>query len=181
MKKLIIAFSALLISQFSFGQLIQDNATIPVSVTLNSILRLQVKSGGNIQFVFNTMTQYNNGIAATPGTSTTFTVASSRQFSVIMGAEDANLIGVESGLTIPLAVIEYTLDNSSGIGFVAGAVNSLTQITANTEIVDAGVAGAADADRTFFIEWSAGINSSVFNLPSDVYVTNVFLNLQPRP
>jgi hypothetical protein len=114
MRKLVIAFSALLFGQFSFGQAVSDNATIPVSVTLNSILRLQVKTGGNIQFVFNTMDQYNAGIDETPATTTTFAVSSSRDFTVNMGAEDATFIGVENGLTLPLDRVEYNTSMSTG-------------------------------------------------------------------
>ena len=38
----------------SFGQAVADQGVIPVSVTLNQILRLNVTSGGNINFVINT-------------------------------------------------------------------------------------------------------------------------------
>jgi len=188
MKKLIFAFTVLLFSQFSFGQTVQDNATIPVSVTLNSILRLQVKTGGNIQFVFNTMDQYTSGIGYTAGTTTTFTVASSTNFSVSMGAEDDALYGVETGdrvLTtgsIPLNVVRFNV--TGGTGIMAAATDlPLTIVTAPTVIVDAGVSGAAGAANTFDVEWSAGTHAGlgVMDYPADVYVTNVFLNLQPRP
>ena len=65
MRKLFLVAILALLSQVGFAQAVQDNAVIPVSVTINSILRLNVTSGGNIQFVFNTMAQYNAGIAGT--------------------------------------------------------------------------------------------------------------------
>jgi len=189
MKRLIFAFAALLFAQFTFGQTVQDNATIPVSVTLNSILRLQVKTGGNIQFVFNTMDQYTHGINNTPGTTTTFTVASSKNFTVTMGAEDDAIYGVETGNraglsgSIPLALVRYNMVGTAGI-VKATTDDPLLQVTALDAIVPTGTAGPVDADRTFKILWEAGTNAlpvnQALNYTADVYVTNVFLNLQPR-
>ncbi|MGE0079189.1 MAG: hypothetical protein AB7S48_15125 [Bacteroidales bacterium] len=180
MRKLFYTMALLLAGQFCFGQAVQDNATIPVSVTLNSILRLNVTSGGNIQFVFNTMDQYANGIANTPGTTTTFTVASSRDYNVTMGAEDATLNGVETGGNIPLTVIQYEM-STAGTGTVtpSGSTLALVQVTAPATIV-AQSAGAGGVDHTYQILWEAGTVTSVLDNPADVYVTNVFLNLQPQ-
>jgi hypothetical protein len=179
MRKLIIAFSAVLFSQFSFGQAISDNATIPVSVTLNSILRLQVKTGGNIQFVFNTMDNYNSGIATSAATTTTFAVSSSRAFNVSMGAEDGTFIGVENGLTLPLNVVEYNTFTSTGIGkkHAASTWDPLLAIAGTDNIVLNGVAGGTLANRSYTIQWRAGVTNKVLNYPADVYVTNVYLNL----
>jgi hypothetical protein len=180
MRKIFFFLTALMISQFSFGQAVSDNATIPVSVTLNSILRLQVKTGGNIQFVFNTMDQYNSGIIESLATTTTFAVSSSRNFQVQMGAEDATFIGVENGLTIPLNVVEYNMATSTGLGPKAAGWNVLQAVAGTDLIVTAGIAGGTLASRTYAIQWRAGVTNSVLNYPADVYVTNVFLNLQPR-
>jgi len=184
MKKLTLGLSALLFSLISFGQTVQDNATIPVSVTLNSILRLQVTTGGNIQFVFNTMDQYSNGIGNTAGTTTTFNVASSTTYAVLLGAEDDALYGVETGDrvaatgSIPLGIITYEI-TGAGPGGIGAGVNPLTQVP-GTNIVPGGLAGTG-ATNTFNIEWAAGTGAvKAINLPPDVYVTNVFLNLNSR-
>lgn len=181
MRKLFYTMALVIASQFCFGQAVQDNATIPVSVTLNSILRLNVTSGGNIQFVFNTMDQYANGIGNTAGTITTFTVASSRNYNVTLGAEDDQLYGVETGGFIPLSVIQYGM-STVGTGVVnpiSPAITPLVQVTGPNTIVtqDAGVGGA---NHTYQILWEAGTVTSVLDNPADVYVTNVFLNLQPQ-
>jgi len=182
MRKLIIAFTALLFSQFSFGQSIQDNATIPVSVTLNSILRLTVTSGGNIQFVFNTMEQYNTGIAASNATTTKFTVSSSKTFDVYMGAEDANLIGVEDATNhlLDLGVIRYSI-SGAGSGTLDATPTALTQVaavaTATAKIVDTGDPGVGNL---YEIAWDAGIGVSVLDEAPDVYITNVLLNVIPQ-
>lgn len=177
MRKLLLGAAMLLMVQMSFGQMVSDNATIPVSVTLNAILRLNVVSGGNIQFVFNTMDQYTGGIENTLGTTTTFTVASSRAFTVSIQAEDDALYGVDDVLNdIPLGSLIYTM-GASGVGEVDNAPHALTD--AQFDIVTAGVAGSVDLDRTFEVLWEAGTGAPLTGNPPDVYVTNVFLNLQP--
>jgi hypothetical protein len=187
MRKLIIAFAALLFSTFSFGQAVQDNATIPISVTLNSILRLTVTSGGNIQFVFNTMANYTSGIAPSMATTTKFSVSSSKAFDVFMGAEDASLFGIEDAAhTLDLATItwEATEPTTTSNGTLLAGPQLLTQMTSaaglNTSdlVVDTGDAGA---NFEFEIAWGAGYvadgGTTVIDKAPDVYVTNVFLNL----
>jgi hypothetical protein len=58
MRKFLFGFVMLFLSQLGYGQAVNDQAVIPVSITLNSILRLTVVSGGNIDFVVNTIDQY---------------------------------------------------------------------------------------------------------------------------
>jgi hypothetical protein len=180
MRKLLLGAAMLLFAQMGFGQMVSDNATIPVSVTLNSILRLTVTSGGNIQFVFNTMAQYGTGIGYTSGTTTIFKVASSRNFTVTMTTENATFLGVETNGTLPLNVMEWNMAGIGTGGFAAGK----NVLTATQTIVPGGLAGAAGVPNTFNIQWSAGEANPILGLPAlppaDVYVTNVFLNLQPR-
>ena len=51
MKKLLLISVGLIMACLTQAQPVSDNATIPIGVTLNSILRLTVVSGGNIEFV----------------------------------------------------------------------------------------------------------------------------------
>jgi hypothetical protein len=79
-----------------FGQAVNAQAIIPVSVTLNSILRLTGVSGGNIDFVVNTIEQYTNGINNGGGDAryqTNFTVSASQDFNVTVRAEDLTFFG----------------------------------------------------------------------------------------
>jgi hypothetical protein len=95
MKKLTLLIAGLILfTTTSFGQ-IDDRAVIPVAVTLNSILRLNVTSGGNIEFNFNTLDDYQNGIATSAAYQTKFNVASSVNWDVVMYSENANLIGTD--------------------------------------------------------------------------------------
>lgn len=179
MKKLVLGAAMLLFAQYSFGQAVKDNAVIPVSITLNSILRLTVTSGGNIQFVVNTIDQYTNGIPnnTSPQYTTKFTVSSSRDFIVSMGAEDATFTGLETGLPMDLDFLEYEM-GGAGTGAIAG-VQPLLDLTAPEDIVTE----AAGGQLEYEILWALGVNKSLLtaSLPADIYVTNVFLLLAPQP
>lgn len=183
MRKLFLGFSMLLISHLGFGQMVSDQAVVPVSVTLNSILRLTVTSGGNIVFVFNTIAQYTTGIAATPRTTTTFQVSSSRTYKVTMTTESATFIGLETGSLL------FTNDN---VGYttttVGGAVldGALHALGATQELTP--VAGApAGGQHVYNVAWQVGQGAAPMkattlaaqSLATDIYVNNIFLTLSP--
>lgn len=173
MKRIILSLALLGICGMGMAQ-VQDNAVIPVSVTINSVLRLQVNSGGNIQFVFNTMHQFNNGIDNTSNTTTKFTVSSSRAFTVNLKAEDPNLIGLTTGNSAPLSLLSY---NMAGTG--AGVVSLTSEGLSNTE--KAIVSSASPiSNANYEIEWEAGKVTAATDIPPDTYVTNVFLTLVPN-
>jgi hypothetical protein len=193
MRKLLLGAAMLLMAQISFGQAVTDNAVIPVSITLNSILRLSVTSGGNIQFVVNTIDQYENGIPNASQYTTTFQVASSRNFEVTLGAEDQTFVGLETGSTsLALDNVGYTM-GGTGTGTVPGSLQALVALvdglgaSTATTIVD-GDAGAA-ADNIYEIQWELGTMETGMNptslleqsLDADIYITNVFLNVVPVP
>ncbi|HON17558.1 MAG TPA: hypothetical protein PK990_00140 [Salinivirgaceae bacterium] len=206
MKKLIFTLAGLVAFVSIIAQPVSDNAVIPVSVTLNSILRLNVVSGGNIEFVVNTLDQYENGIANTTRYTTTFTVASSIDFDVDLYAQDAQLIGSgSSSNTMPLNNIGYVLE-ATGTGTVSATGNyslaggnvspsalqalssSITEIISSIP-VPAGAGGAGDVNQNRFeIQWELGTQTPPLNstsllrqsLTADRYTTNVFLVLRPR-
>ncbi|HDP75569.1 MAG TPA: hypothetical protein ENN49_06820 [Bacteroidales bacterium] len=197
MRKLFFAATMLLLSQAGFGQAVNDQAIIPVSVTLNSILRLTVVSGGNIDFVVNTIGQYTSGINNGGGDAryqTNFTVSASQDFDVTIRAEDATFIGQDNATnTMPLDNVGLDL-SESGTGndpanwALPTAVLALTNGAQN---IVTGVAGAAagGADKNnFTIRWRLGTGEGAMNtstllaqsLTPDRYITNVFLELVPK-
>ena len=125
MKKIFSLIALSSIGIISFGQAVVDNATIPVSITLNTILRLNVTAGGNIDFAVNTLNQYEYGIANTPNHTTEFTIASSIDYDVELYAEDATFIGsditgtgasgVGANAGFPLDMVGYVVDYT-GVG-----------------------------------------------------------------
>ena len=195
MRKLLFTLALAVLSQVSFGQAVNDQAIIPVSVTLNSILRLTVVSGGNIDFVVNTIDQYTSGINNGGGDArwqTNFTVSSSQDFDVTLAAEDATLFGQDDpGHTMPLNNIGFDLTGLGGGPLnwaLPATVLALTNVAQN---IVTGVAGASAGDATqnnFTIQWRLGTGEGTMNsssllaqsLTPDRYITNVFLELVPK-
>lgn len=204
MKKLLLLSMAIISVSFAKAQPVSDIAIIPVGVNLNSILRLQVISGGNIEFAVNTIAQYSSGIPNTAGTTTTFTVSSTVNFAVNLYAEGANLIGTDLGGVLPVANIGYTMaETGTGADATNWNLNSVatTNILASAKgassvIVDgiSSIAAGNAAQNTFQIKWelatpnvlgAAGglgaANTLLFQgKKADRYVINTFLDLDAK-
>jgi hypothetical protein len=197
MRKILLSLAGLLTFGGMMAQPVSDNAVIPVSVTLNSILRLNVTTGGNIEFNVNTLAQYASGIANTAGTTTTFTVASSLDFDVILFAEDTELIGTDlssSANTMDLDNVGYTLTYGGpalGVGDytfvpdIGDLPEALTSASATIISSGSGV-GAGDINKNkFAVHWEMGTMRGTMNggtllsqnIPADRYSTNVFIML----
>ena len=141
------------------AQAVKDRNVIPVAVNLNQVLRMTITNGGNIEFVFNTIEDYKNGMssdattssAANPPSSnsmykTDFSVSSSTRWALTYGTEEISFLGTDHP-TAALALsnvgfkIVSTGNNTFegaalGIGITAGA--SLFSIpTANASKVTA--------------------------------------------
>ena len=186
---------------------VTDQKVIPVSVTLNSILRLNVVSGGNIDFVVNTIQQYEDGIANVGRYDTQFTVASSTDFDVEMYAEDASLVGVDIGgggaNTMSLNNVGYLLsvDGSGADGTNWDIISSITMLTGpgSPASIVAGIANNAAGgtdQNAWTINWelatdngngsdmvaNTGLGSNLLtqSLTPDRYITNVYLELIPQ-
>ncbi len=194
---LLLAGSFLLIANVSFSQAIDDRTVVPVAVTLNSILRLNVVSGGNIEFNFNTLADYTSGINNSAAYDTKLTIASSVDWDLIMYAEDATLIGTDDatgGNTLPLDYIGYNIsaDGANDETLVAIPSFGTTRALSNAEIAIVGYDGtnsnAGDINaNAYTIHWrcATGEGDSFGNLltegaAADRYATNVFLILQPN-
>lgn len=180
MKKVLAGALLLLLSHFGYTQTVSDQAVVPVSVTLNAILRLTVTSGGNIVFVVNTVDQYTNGIAASPRTTTTFRVSSTRDFTVTMVPENTtHFVGVQTNNTIDFPITNVGI-LCTGPGSSPAAVTPL----AATQTI---VTNTAAADAQYTIGWelatTAVVGASTLlsqSIPADVYVNNMFLTLAPQ-
>ena len=211
MKKLILSFLAFGIVSSGISQAVSDRTTVPLAVNLNQVLRLNVMNGGNIEFTFNTIAQYKNGINSSTAPAlqnaatalgggfgaggfymTQFTVASSNNWELHMGAEDATLIGTDDpSNTMALDNVGYSLTSdgthtiwNSGGGVAAAtnevlvstpttdgtAITALTQFPGATALIDmnptppANEGNAGDiADNTFSIFWRVGTSETDMN------------------
>jgi len=194
MKKLTILLTAVLFSATAaFSQPVSDQGVIPIGVTLNSILRLNITSGGNIEYVVNTIDQYTNGIVPQTRYETHFTVASSVDFDVSLIADAANFTGVDDAThTIPLDNLGYTILGdgvpATGSTLLAG-VQQLSNVSANIILSDNVAPASGNAgditQNAFVLQWELGTvavaaaGGSLLNqsITSDRYVVNVLLEL----
>lgn len=186
MKKLSISILAIILSLGSvFSQPVSDLGVIPVGVTLNSILRLNVTSGGNIEYIVNTIDQYTNGIGALPRYETHFTVSSSVNFDVALYADAVNFVGVDDVThTIPLDNLGYTITGGDATSTLTAGLTALTNTTTTEIIQSTGAGNAGDINKNAFVlAWELGTIPSALgsllaqSIPSDRYVTNVILEL----
>ena len=202
MKKIFAAFAALaLTGQMAIGQGVSDLEVIPVSVTINTVLRLNVVKGGNIEFVINTIQDFKDGVntgGTKPQYDTKFTVAASHDYNVYLFSDDATLIGTDDPAnTIPLNNIgwESTVLGANGTG--SGAVMPLTQdlYAGGPDIHDAaglcidGSGAQGDiTDNIYNIAWRVGTKEGTMNggtllsqnIKNDRYTTNAFLVLEEQ-
>mgnify|MGYP003293521663 CR=1 FL=1 len=189
MKKIFLSVCALGLALGTYAQAVVDNAVIPVSVNINSIMRMNVVSGGNIEFAFNTIDQYTNGISNSTRYDTKFTVASSVSFKVTMSTEDDNLIGADNASnTMDLGLVGFMVE-STGTGTPATIQDEWLGLgDAGTTGLDIVTSGGGDiAANAFTIHWSCGddaegASGSVLsaNLAPDRYSTNIFLVLSEQ-
>ncbi|MBI4946158.1 MAG: hypothetical protein HY840_07130 [Bacteroidetes bacterium] len=181
MKKTIITSAiALIITGAAFAQPVSDRAVIPIGVTLQQILRIHVTNGGNVEFVFNDINDYKNGIVNSAFYDSDVQVASSTDWELHMGAEDATLIGTEDPAnTLALNNIGFTITWTGGNSCCAagnqlssilgvydnsatGTANGLLIFTGGAGdllLVDGGnVAGSGGdvTDNAFTINWECG-------------------------
>jgi len=136
MRKILALTFLLFLGLTAFSQAVKDRNVVPVAVTLNQVLRMTITNGGNIEFVFNTIDDYKNGLSAdavasasaNPITSNTFyrtdfTVASSTRWKLTYGAEEAAFIGTDLAThTLALNNVGFRITESGTNNFgAAGA------------------------------------------------------------
>lgn len=208
MKKVLLGlFGLFMACQAAISQPISDNAVIPMGITVNSILRLNVVRGGNIEFVFNTLDDYANGLSGTRY-STDITVASSGNWEMELIASTTEFFDSDggAGTGIALNYVAFNLTdnglNSIGIDDAAagdntnyypdgalGAVATYSQLvstapannilSANTNEGNAG----GNLDNAFTINWECGTTNttggsiSTAGVNSGRYTTNILLTL----
>jgi len=206
-KNAFLVLGLLAISMISFSQAIKDRQVIPVAVNLNQVLRMTIVNGGNIEFVFNSIDDYANGLsgaAGNPGDNfyvTDFTVASSTRWELTYGSEQATFIGTDDpGNTLALDNVGYSLASTGAHTFdaslaadntlqlwsaptlggtvIAGlAPYPLVLITDNT--TDAANAGSG-VDNAFQMVWRCGTAETDATATPPMNDTDI-LNQNPSP
>ncbi len=140
-KKVMMIAGILTIGFVGFSQAVKDRQVIPVAVNLNQVLRMTITNGGNIEFVFNSIDDYRDGLsgdAATSGSAnsaisdafyqTDFTIASSTRWSLTYGSEEVTFIGTDNPAnTLDLTNVGFTLvNNGTHVFEIAGGAQGTT-------------------------------------------------------
>ncbi len=163
MKKIIIGFLSLIfVGQIGFAQPVSDMAVIPVGITIQSVMRLTITKGGNMEFVFKNANDIATGIPAAFGTvyETTGSITATESWDLELSTDAANFAGDIAG-TIPLTAIEYSIASAAPAGGTNGA-DAAVPTTANTTPVEiiyctnSGTASNRGANIPFTIQWACG-------------------------
>lgn len=201
------------------AQAIRDRNVIPVAVNLNQVLRMTISDGGNIEFVFNSINDYRLGLSGDQATSgsantanaegmyqSTFSIASSTEWDLAYGAENATFIGTDNSTnTLTLDNVGFTLTNGGTNTIGATAADQVqcppttnSTVVANLDAYDgavellqwntAGPSNAGDVtENNFTMIWRCGtaegdMNANTLLTQTDVapdrYVTNVMFELK---
>ncbi|MFC2137518.1 hypothetical protein ACFLTE_05020 [Bacteroidota bacterium] len=182
MKKIALILCGAFIYLASYGQAVNDKAVIPVSVNLNQILRLNIVSGGNIEFTFNTITDYTGGLTGTQY-QTTFNVTSSVIYDVNFYSESANMQGNDDAAnTIASGFVALSVTDNAGGATVDATWQLLDDIVGignQATLIDASPAGAATAAANqWVVSWecaTANTDGSLLGQPADRYSVNTFI------
>ncbi|MEN8122795.1 MAG: hypothetical protein ABFS35_20815 [Bacteroidota bacterium] len=194
MKKVLIGFLSLIFAgQVAVAQPVSDQAIIPMAITINSILRLNIVSGGNMEFVFNSIDQITNGIVNSTAYDTRFTVASSTNWTLNFGTDVADFTAT-GGAIIPLNLVALQVDNDvTGTCFPGRCVSATyfgaygDLVNATTALINNGTGNVGNSvDNAFVIHWecATAANCTSQFLPTGAvaagpgrYSANIFLSL----
>lgn len=192
MKKIFLSVCALGLALGTYAQAVVDNAVIPVSVNINSIMRMNVVSGGNIEFSFNTIDQYTNGIENSSRYDTKFTVASSVDFKVLLYSEDDKFYGADdANHTMELGLVGFKVTNegSATLGDSDYQKDWTNLSGKNSDATACTLVKSNGGDinaNAYTINWSCGVSGQATgsvlsaNLAPDRYSTNIFLVLSEQ-
>lgn len=174
------------------AQAVRDRNVIPVAVNLNQVLRMTISNGGNIEFTFNSIDDYRDGLSGDAGTSgsanpassnpmyvTDFTIASSTRWELSYGSEELTFIGTDDPTnTLDLDNVGFNLTENGTHDFGAGNQLSSPPTTDGTVIADLDVfpvvlltdqgtandANAGDVtDNDFTMTWRCGTTEGDMN------------------
>lgn len=119
MKKLSFILSLIVFGQLAFGQAVHDRNVIPVAVNLNQVLRMTITNGGNIEFVFNTIDDYQWGISG--GSST---LAGAQGTGVDAAGPPPTTASANQAPSDPMYVTNFSVSSSTRWLLNYGAENS---------------------------------------------------------
>ena len=190
-------------------QVVRDDEQIVANVNLTQILRVNITNGGNINFSFNSINDYKNGVGAlssatgagassnnsTPFFRTDFSVSSSSNWLLNFGADQATFIGTDNPANLlPLNNVGFTLIEN-GVYNTGAFSNLISPLTDNFSaaavsalfaypqvLINKGtLTNAGDVlDNKFTIFWQCG-TAALPNLATNPMNTINIINLPSSP
>jgi hypothetical protein len=188
MKKLSLFAIMLFCGLTAFSQAVKDRNVIPVAVNLNQVLRMTITNGGNIEFVFNTIDDYKNGLsaqavsaAANPAASasmykTDFTVASSSRWALSYGTEEATFLGTDHpATTFAIDNVGFTITNTGlntfeGTGLAQGTTAGASLFSTSTD--NANTVAALEVYPVVLIEDNGTTNANAGDAADNKFTLN---------
>jgi len=188
MKKILILIIFIIVNLSLNAQVVKDRNVVPIGVTLNKILRLNIVSD-NIYFNYDnfTITIETNSEKINNYTNTTeIIVASSVRWKLLYGAEETTITGLNN--SINLNNIKFTITNNGIHQFG----NELISIPTNNTLEKSDLqvypiiliedahnkfANAGDEkDNSFTINWEFDVKD-INSIPPDNYFVNVIFEI----
>jgi hypothetical protein len=190
-------------------QVVRDDEQIVANVNLTQILRVNITNGGNINFSFNSINDYNNGVGALSSASgvgassnnstaffkTDFSVSSSTNWLLNFGADQATFIGTDNPANLlPLNNVGFTLIENGvyNTGAFSNLISPLTvdfspaavsALLAYPQILinKGALTNAGDVlDNNFTIFWQCGTAALPTSAPNPMNTINI-INLPSSP
>ncbi len=191
MKKLFLGLISLLLAgQVSFAQPVSDQAVIPMGITIQSVMRLTITRGGNMEFVFKSASDIANGVpsAWSSAYQTDGNISASTNWDLELMADAGNF-----STNIPLNVIEYNVTTSPANTIAGGGTNPgplPTNLNTNPFDLLTQDTGAGGGDNygdglSFTVQWACGANIAggaviPANAAPGRYAVNFILTLVPH-
>ena len=188
MKKVLLGLiSIIMAGQISFAQPVSDMAVIPMGITIQSVMRLSITKGGNMEFVFKSAADLSAGIPATfgPAYETKGKITTTQNWDLELTTDEGAFTGDVTG-SIPLTVVEFAVSTGSATTTVIANGPILT--TANVTPIEllywdntGGTNRGSGID--FGIQWACGSQESATgtgipaNQNTGRYAVNVVLSL----
>jgi hypothetical protein len=184
MKKVLLGLiSIFMAGQISFAQPVSDMAVIPMGITVQSVMRLNVTKGGNIEFVFKSAADVNAGLPSTGAYGTTYetagTISASQNWDLDLTVDETDFIADNNGgNNLPLNVVSLdVITNAGGTPVTQNDVVLSTPLT----LIDANGTNTLGDGLTFNIRWACGVaalaSQSVIGTAAGRYSANIILTL----
>ncbi len=184
MKKVLLGLiSIVLTGQICFAQPVSDMAVIPMGITVQSVMRLNITKGGNIEFVFKSAADVNAGLPSSGAYGTTYetsgTISASQNWDLNLTVDETDFItDNNSGTDLALNVV--SLDVTTAAGGTPVLQNDVV-LSSPLTLIDANGTNTLGDGITFSIQWACGVaalaSNTIVGTAAGRYSANILLTL----